>query len=117
MNEFNVGDIIQVNGSSVKQKILGKIGENLYALSADGYLNWYNSILSLTQLLTSKYAVIIPAPWKPEKGDSYYFADTDGSVGDTTFEGTKADEYRKSVGNCFKYKDGVKVYIERLKTL
>ena len=55
--------------------------------------------------------------WKPQKSEKYYFLSNVGEVIDEPWLGSEVDEFRYSVGNCFKTKTAAERYKEYLKAI
>lgn len=60
--------------------------------------------------------------WKPSKGEKYYFGrsagvDSYGLVGGCAVVGDETDNFRNSIGNCFKTQEEAEFAIEQLKVL
>lgn len=65
----------------------------------------------LTELINKK-----DIRFKPEYGESYYYLDSHGTILQTSWEDFTMDDYRYSVGNCFKTGQEAYDYKENLLT-
>ena len=90
-------------------EILGvKLGEKfkidgcIYRLNEDGLVDnldgaWARGLMGL---LAGNYT-IEKLPWKPRKGDGYWWVDFDSSAIEDHWDGCSSDLARYYVGNCF----------------
>ena len=56
--------------------------------------------------------------WKPKESEGYYFIDAyQEGIGNDTNDGTDVDDFRLSIGNCFKTKEEAEHMVEKLKVI
>lgn len=113
MTQFKQGDIIK--NSDGKRKILGICGE-VY------FLSWNNDFeemcfgMTIKELKKNGYTLAEQPRGKPNLSDKYYCIDEYGDLVYRYWDGDEYDDYRYSIGNCFKSKDDerIEVYKEML---
>ena len=68
------------------------------------------------EIPTDLLEVVANKRWRPEKGDYYHFAFSDGDISaDTFYPNNSTDEDRLSMGNCFRTEEEALSMVEWLK--
>lgn len=116
--KYKIDDRFQkISDNDSKYTIMDTTSNDWYVLMKDGYPNTENFIVWTENEIDEILEPIPEEPtrWRANKGEIYYFIETDGSVHFIYEIGLKYDDAKYEIGNYFKTEEEAKKAAEWLK--